>query len=287
MSSPDASLGGTFAIGGELIVNRLGFGAMRVTGQGIFGPPADREEAIRTLKRVAELGINFIDTADSYGPYVSEELIREALHPYPAGMVIATKAGFQRPGPNDWRMDGRPSSLRAGLEGSLQRLGLEQIGLWQLHRIDPKVPRKEQFDAIRGFQQEGLIRHVGLSEVSVADIEDAQAHFPVVTVQNHYSPATRGHDQVLDYCEDHAIGFIPWAPLGSGRLARGGSALDAVAERLGATPSQLAIAWSLRKSPVILAIPGTGKVSHLEENAAAGSIVLSDADFEELDSLDR
>lgn len=285
MTKANAAQSGTFTIGGDLGVHRLGFGAMRVTGKGIFGPPADREEALRTLRRVPELGINFIDTADSYGPDVSEELIREALHPYPEGMVIATKAGFQRPGPDDWRMDGRPEALRRGLEGSLRRLGLEQIDVWQLHRIDPKVPRKEQFDAIRDFRKEGLVRHVGLSEVSVADIKEAQDYFQVVTVQNRYSPDARESDDVLAYCETHTIGFIPWAPLGSGRLARAGSALAEIAAKKNVTPSQLALAWSLRKSPVILAIPGTGKVAHLEENTAAAGIGLSDAEFEAIDRL--
>jgi aryl-alcohol dehydrogenase-like predicted oxidoreductase len=284
MPSPDAALSGTFAIGGDLTIKRLGFGAMRVTGPGIWGPPADRAEALRTLQRVPELGIDFIDTADSYGPNVSEELIREALHPY-EGLVIATKAGFQRPGPDDWRIDGRPEALRRGLEGSLKRLGVERIDLWQLHRIDSRVPRDEQFDAIRGFQQAGLVRHVGLSEVSVGDIKDAQRFFPVATVQNRFHPAARGSDAVLDYCETNAIGFIPWAPLGSGALARSGSALEATAKKYAAKPSQIALAWLLKKSPVMLPIPGTGKVRHLEENTAAAAIELSNEDFAELDRL--
>lgn len=284
MPTPNAALSGTFAIGGDLTVNRLGFGAMRVTGAGIWGPPADRAEALRTLKRVPELGIDFIDTADSYGPKASEELLRETLHPYD-GLVIATKAGFQRPGPDDWRMDGRPEALRQGLEGSLKRLGVERIDLWQLHRIDPRVPRDEQFEAIRGFQQAGLVRHVGLSEVSVGDIKDAQRFFAVATVQNRFHPAARGSDAVLDYCETNAIGFIPWAPLGSGALARSGSALEAVAKKYAAKPSQIALAWLLKKSPVMLPIPGTGKVRHLEENTAAAAIELSNDDFAELDRL--
>lgn len=285
MPLPNAAQSGTFTIGGDLPVHRLGFGAMRVTGRGIWGQPADKAEAIRTLQRLPDLGINFIDTADSYGPHVSEELIREALHPYPAGMVIATKAGFQRHGPDDWRMDGRPASLRAGLEGSLKRLGLEQIDLWQLHRIDPRVPRQEQFEAVREFRQQGLVRHVGLSEVSVEDIRDAQHYFQVVTVQNRYNPTARGSDDVLAYCEAHTIGFIPWAPLGSGAHARPGSALERIAKAKGVTTSQLALAWSLRKSPVILAIPGTGKVAHLEENTAAAGITLTDAEFAALEDL--
>lgn len=286
MSEPNAALAGTFSIGGDLTVNRLGFGAMRVTGRGIWGQPEDRAEALRTLGRVPELGIDFIDTADSYGPFVSEELIHEVLHPY-KGLVIATKAGFQRPGPDAWRMDGRPETLRRGLEGSLKRLAVERIDLWQLHRIDPKVPRREQFETVRGFQEEGLIRHIGLSEVSVADIEEARRYFPVATVQNRYHPAARGSDRVLDYCEKNAIGFIPWAPLGSGALAGGGSALGAIAGRYGATPAQIALAWALRRSPVMLPIPGTGKVGHLEENTAAASIELSDEDFAELNGLGK
>jgi aryl-alcohol dehydrogenase-like predicted oxidoreductase len=284
MPTPDAALSGTFTIGGDLTVNRLGFGAMRVTGTGIWGQPENRIEALRTLKRVPELGINFIDTADSYGPHVSEELIREVLYPY-EGLVIATKAGFQRPGPNDWQMDGRPEALRHCLEGSLKRLGLEQIDLWQLHRIDPKVPRNEQFDAIRSFRKEGLVRHVGLSEVSIADIREAQNYFQVVSVQNRYHPAARSSDAVLDYCEAHTIGFIPWAPLGSGAFAKPGSALGEIASRYNATPGQMALAWALRKSPVMLPIPGTSKVKHLEENTAAAAIELSDEDFAALDSL--
>ncbi|HEV7275529.1 MAG TPA: aldo/keto reductase [Devosiaceae bacterium] len=285
MTTP-AALAGQFAIGGELSINRLGFGAMRITGKGIYGPPADREEALRTLRRVPQLGINFIDTADSYGPEVSEELIRKALHPY-EGLVIATKAGFRRPGPDDWRMDGRPEALRRGLEGSLRRLGREQIDLWQLHRIDPKVPRDEQFATVKSFLDEGLIRHAGLSEVTVDEIEAAAAFFPVATVQNRYHPSARGSDAVLDFCTANKIGFIPWAPLGSGALARAGSPLEAVAERYDATPSQIALAWALRKSPVMLPIPGTGKVAHLEENTAAAAIELSDEDFAALDSQGR
>lgn len=284
MPTPNAALAGTFAIGGDLAVNRLGFGAMRITGRGIWGQPEDRAEALRTLSRVPELGIDFIDTADSYGPFVSEELIREALFPY-KGLVIATKAGFQRPGPDDWRMDGRPEALRRGLEGSLKRLGIERIDLWQLHRIDPKVPRNEQFETVLGFQKEGLIHHIGLSEVGVADIEDARRFFAVTTVQNRYSPAARGSDAVLDYCEKNAIGFIPWAPLGSGRLAQAGSALEATARKYQATSSQIAIAWALRRSPVMLPIPGTGKVAHLEENTAAAAIQLTDEDFAALNGL--
>ena len=284
---PDAAQAGRFTIGGGLTVNRMGFGAMRITGAGIWGPPADREEALRVLRRAPELGIDFIDTADSYGPHVSEELIREALHPYPRGLVIATKAGFQRSGPDRWEMDGRPESLRRGLEGSLRRLGVERIDLWQLHRIDPRVPRKEQFEAIREFRKQELVRHVGLSEVSVEDIREAQDYVQVVTVQNRYHPGDRASEDVLAYCENHTIGFIPWAPLGSGRLARPGTALDAIAQAHQATPGQIALAWSLQKSPVILAIPGTGKVQHLEQNTAAAGITLSNDEFETIEALAR
>ena len=285
MPAPNAAAAGSFTIGGDLPVHRLGFGAMRITGPGIWGPPKDKAEALRVLRRLPGLGVNFIDTAESYGPNVSEELIREALHPYPKGLVVATKAGFQRSGPNAWHVDCRPEVLRAGLEGSLRRLGVEQIDLWQLHRIDDAVPRKEQFEAIRAFRKEGLVRHVGLSEVSVEDIREAQHYFQVTTVQNRYNPRARGSDDVLRYCESHTIGFIPWAPLGSGVLAKPNSVLAAVAEAHGATTSQIAIAWSLRKSPVILAIPGTGSLAHLEENVAAASIALGERDISALEAL--
>lgn len=286
MTTLDASLSGQFTIGGDLRVNRLGFGAMRITGKGIWGPPADRAEALRTLRRLPELNVNFIDTAEAYGPHVSEELIHEALHPYPEGLVIATKVGHTRPGPDRWVPDGRPEVLRRGVEGCLKRLGLEQIPLLQLHRIDPKVPQNEQFDALREFHKEGLVRHLGLSEVSVDEIRQAQNYFQVVTVQNRYNPTARGSDPVLAYCENHTIGFIPWAPLGSGRLTREGSVLEEVARNYDATPGQVAIAWLLKKSPVMLPIPGTGKLAHLEENVAATSLQLSDNDFTALDMLE-
>jgi pyridoxine 4-dehydrogenase len=285
MSIPDAALSGTFAIGGDLVVNRLGFGAMRITGRGIFGPPADRDEAIRVLKRLPEIGVNFIDTAESYGPNVSEELIREALHPYANGMVVATKAGFQRSGPDAWQIDCRPDVLKRGLEGSLRRLGVEVIDLWQLHRIDPRVDRKLQFETIAGFRERGLVKHVGLSEVSVADIEEARKYVPIASVQNRYGPTDRHSDDVLDYCTANGIGFIPWAPLGSGRLARADSVLEALAKRNGATTSQVAIAWALQRSPVVLMIPGTSKVAHVDENVAAAALKLSAADVAELDRL--
>jgi aryl-alcohol dehydrogenase-like predicted oxidoreductase len=282
MADIDAGQSGTFKIGGDLEVNRLGFGAMRITGRGIWGEPADRAEALRTLKRLPDLGVNFIDTADSYGPDVSEQLIREALHPYP-GLLIATKAGFTRSGPDQWTMNGRPDYLRAQAQKSLKQLGVEQIGLWQLHRIDPKVPRGEQFAAVKSLLDDGTIRHAGLSEVSVADIEDASKVFKVATVQNRYNLVDRGSEDVLDYCTAHGIGFIPWYPLAAGDLTRPGSLLDTIAKAHGAAPSQVALAWVLKRSPVMLPIPGTSQVSHLEENVAAASITLSDEEFAALD----
>jgi len=282
MAKLEARESGFFKIGGEIEVCRLGFGAMRITGPGIWGPPADKAEAVRTLKRLPELGVDFIDTANSYGPEVSEQLIREALHPYP-GMLIATKAGLRRPGPNVWEMDGRPEYLRSEAIKSCDRLGVAQIGLWQLHRIDPKVPRDEQFAAVKSLQDDGIIRHAGLSEVSVADIEAASKVFKVATVQNRYNLVDRGSEDVLGYCERHEIGFIPWFPLAAGNLARGGSILDAIAKAHRATPGQIALAWVLKRSPVMLPIPGTSKVAHLEENVAAASIVLSDQEFAALD----
>lgn len=285
-SQPSAAAAGQFRIGGDLAVNRLGFGAMRVTGKGIWGPPADPEAARATLRRVPELGVDFIDTADSYGPYVSEDLLREVLHPY-KGLVIATKAGLTRPGPGMWRPLGRPEYLRQCVLMSLRRLNIERIDLWQLHRIDPKVPRDEQFGEIAAMRKEGLIRHVGLSEVSVEEIEAAAKHFPVVTVQNRYNLTDRNSQAVLDHCEKHGIGFIPWAPLSAGELARPGSVLAGIAARLKATPSQVALAWTLRRSKVMLPIPGTGNVAHLVENVGAAGLVLSDADFAALDREGR
>jgi aryl-alcohol dehydrogenase-like predicted oxidoreductase len=282
MADVNAAKSGSFRIGGDIKINRLGFGAMRITGKGIWGPPADRKEAIRTLKRMPELGIDFVDTADSYGPDVSEQLIREALHPY-KNMLIATKAGFRRPGPGVWEMDGRPEYLRKEAIRSCQKLGLDQIGLWQLHRIDPKVPRDEQFAAVKSLLDDGIVRHAGLSEVSVADIEAASKVFPVATVQNRYNLVDRGSQAVLDHCETKGIGFIPWYPLASGDLAKPGSLLDSIAKRHQAAPSQIALAWVLKRSPVMLPIPGTSKVSHLEENVAAVNIVLSEEEFSALD----
>ena len=277
---------GSFKIGGDIEIHRLGFGAMRVTGPRVWGPPLDRDEAVRTLKRLPELGIDFVDTADSYGPDVSEQLIRETLYPYD-GMLIATKAGLRRPGPEEWVRDGRPEYLRQQAIKSRDRLGLEQIGLWQLHSIDPKVPRDEQFAAVKSLQDDGIIRHAGLSNVSVEDIKVASKLFKVATVQNRYNLVDRGSEDVLDHCEKHGIGFIPWYPLAAGRLAESGSMLDAVAKVHGATPSQIALAWVLRRSPVMLPIPGTSKVAHLEENVAAADIPLSEADFDALDREGR
>jgi pyridoxine 4-dehydrogenase len=274
---------GTFAIGGDLPVHRLGFGAMQITGAGVWGEPADHAEAIAVLRRAVELGIDLIDTADSYGPEVSERLIAEALHPYPAGLVIATKAGFQRPGPGAWVADGRPEHLRSACEGSLRRLRLERIDLYQLHRIDSKVALEDQIGALLDLQREGKIRHIGLSEVSVREIEAVRRLAPVVSVQNRYNLVDRGSEEVLDYCARETIGFIPWFPLATGDLAKPGGPLAHVAERLGATPAQVATAWLLRKSPVMLPIPGTSKVTHLEENTAAALLDLDDSIMAELD----
>jgi pyridoxine 4-dehydrogenase len=269
----------TFTIGGDLPVNRLGFGAMRITGKGVWGPPADRAEAQRVLRRAVELGINLIDTAESYGPHVSEQLIGETLHPYPPGLVIATKGGFDRPGQSKWVENARPERLREELDGSLKRLKLERIDLYQLHRIDPNVPEKEQFEALREFQCEGKVRHLGLSEVNVKEIERARRVFHVVSVQNRYNLADREWEKVLDHCQAYGIGFIPWYPLQTGKLADKGGALARVAKELHATTAQVALAWLLKRSPVMLPIPGTSRVKHLEENAAAAAIELSDEDF--------
>lgn len=265
-----------------MTVNRLGFGAMRITGEGIWGDPKDRAGSKATLKRVAELGINFIDTADSYGPEVSENLICEVLHPY-KGIVIATKGGLTRQGPGEWYPVGRGPYLQQCVQMSLRRLGVERIDLWQLHRIDPETSREEQFETIARMRADGYIRHVGLSEVSVADIQEAQRYFPVSTVQNQYNLIDRKSETVLDYCEKHGIGFIPWFPLAAGDLAKPGSALSTIAQRLRATPSQVALAWTLKRSPAMLPIPGTSRADHLEENVAAANFELSDEDFAELD----
>ncbi|MET3853307.1 aldo/keto reductase [Rhizobium sp. OAE497] len=284
MSALNAAQSGTFKIGGDLEVNRLGFGAMRVTGDGIWGQPADHAESIRTLKRLPELGVNFIDTADSYGPDISEWLIKQALHPYSKGSIIATKGGLTRHGPNIWLPVGRPEYLIQQVHKSLRNLGVDRIDLWQLHRIDPKVPAGEQFDAIKSLQASGLIRHAGLSEVSVADIEAASKYFKVATVQNRYNLVDRTSEDVLDYSAKHNIGFIPWYPLAAGDLAKPGSLLDTIARKHNAAPSQIALAWVLKRSPVMLPIPGTSKVKHLEENVAAVGITLSDDEFAALDA---
>jgi aryl-alcohol dehydrogenase-like predicted oxidoreductase len=277
-----ASQSGTFLLGGDLPVHRLGFGAMRITGKGVWGPPKDREESLRVLRRAVALGVTLIDTAESYGPQMSEQLIADALYPYPDGLVIATKGGLDRPGPDQWVPNGRPERLREELDGSLKRLRLERIDLWQLHRIDPNVPAGEQFDAIAELQRSGKIRHVGLSEVQVDDIEKARKYFPVASVQNRYNLTDREWEPVLDYCQKQNIGFIPWYPLAVGKLAQSGGALAKLAARHHAEPSQIALAWLLRRSPVMLPIPGTSQVSHLEENMAAVNIELSDDDMEQM-----
>ena len=284
--SQSAAAAGQFKIGGDLTVNRLGFGAMRITGSGIWGAPADTNAAIATLKRLPELDVNLIDTADSYGPYVSEDLIKEALHPY-KGMVIATKGGLTRHGPDIWAPLGRPEYLRQCVLTSLRRLGVEQIDLWQLHRIDPKVPRDEQFEVIAAMQGEGLIKHAGLSEVSVADIEAASKYFKVTTVQNQYNLVDRKSEAVLDYCEKHGIGFIPWFPLAAGELAKPGSVLSAIAKDHQVTTGAIALAWLLKRASVMLPIPGTGSPAHLVENVAGASVTLTDAQFSELDRQGR
>ncbi|MFL5357024.1 aldo/keto reductase [Archangium sp.] len=287
MAEANAKASGTFKIGGDLEVNRLGFGAMRITGKGIWGPPEDSAEARRTVKRVPELGINLIDTADSYGPFDSEDILAEALVPYPKGMLIATKGGLTRHGPDIWRPVGRPEYLRQCVLTSLRRLKQERIDLWQLHRIDPKVPRDEQFGVMAELQREGLIRHLGLSEVNVEEIQAAGRFFKVATVQNLYNLVNRQSEAVLDHCAANGIGFIPWFPLAAGSLSAPGGILDTMAKKLSATPSQVALAWVLQRSPVMLPIPGTGKVRHLEENTAAAGIKLSDEDFRALDAQGR
>jgi aryl-alcohol dehydrogenase-like predicted oxidoreductase len=283
MTQLSAANAGKFSIAGQLTVNRLGYGAMRITGPGVWGLPTDLPAARQTLASLPELGVTFVDTADSYGPSVSERLIREVLHPY-AGMVIATKAGLTRPGPDQWVPHGDPNYLIAQARKSRDVLGLECIPLWQLHRIDPTVPRDEQFAAVGDLLHEGVIAHAGLSEVTVDDIVAAQNFFPVATVQNRYNLADRDSEAVLNYCEQHDIGFIPWFPLGAGRLARSDGPLERMAKRYDATSSQIALAWVLMRSPVMLPIPGTSKTSHLRENVAAAAIVLSPADFDELDA---
>jgi len=279
-----ATLGGLFTIGGDLAVHRLGFGAMRLTGPGIWGPPEDVGECKRVLARVRKLGIDFIDTADSYGPYASEDLIGQMERPRG---VIATKGGLVRTGPELWFPVGRPEYLKQEALMSMRRLRVDRIDLWQLHRIDPKVPRDEQFGVMQELQREGLVHHLGLSEVTVDEIEAASRYFQVVTVQNEYNVANRKSEDVLEYCERKGIGFIPWFPLAAGKLAQPGGALDSIAQRLGARSSQVALAWLLRRSPVILPIPGTSKVSHLDANVKGAELELTDEDMRALDAAGR
>jgi aryl-alcohol dehydrogenase-like predicted oxidoreductase len=286
MSQSDATKSGTFKIGGDIPVHRLGFGAMRITGEGVWGEPQDRGEAIATLKRLPHLNVNFIDTAHAYGPETSEKLIHEALHPY-KGMLIATKAGLDRPGPGNWIPNGRPEVLIAQAKRSREILHVEQIGLWQLHRIDPKVPAHEQFSAIKTLVDDGVIRHVGLSEVSVGEIKEASKFFKVATVQNRYNIVDRTHEAVLDYCGEQNIGFIPFFPLAAGDLAKTHTALDHVAKKHNATTGQIALAWLLKRSPVMLPIPGTSKVKHLEENTGAANIELSHEEYETLNKAGK
>jgi aryl-alcohol dehydrogenase-like predicted oxidoreductase len=279
-----AQASGTLTLGGELTVNRLGFGAMRLTGKGVWGPPADRDECVGVLRRAVELGVNFIDTADSYGPEVSEQLIGEALAPYAKGVVIATKAGLTRQGPNKWLPVGRPEYLIQQVEMSLRRLKLERIDLWQLHRIDPQVPVEESLGAIKQLQQQGKIRHVGLSEVKPHEIDQARKIIEIVSVQNQYNIGDRQHEDVVEYCAKHKIAFIPWFPVAAGKLARSGGKLDAVAKAHGATVSQISLAWLLHHSPVILPIPGTSSLQHLEENIAAAAVTLSAAEWKDIET---
>ena len=281
--STTATSSGTFAIGGDLEVTRLGYGAMRITGDGIWGPPRDHDKAIEVLRKLPDVGVDFIDTANSYGPYTSEELIHEALHPYD-GIAVATKAGLTRQGPEKWLPVGRPEYLRQECEMSLRRLEVDQIDLWQLHRIDRKVPREEQFGVMKELQDEGKVRHLGLSEVSIDDIKEAGEYFEVATVQNISNLTNRTHEDVLDYCEQQGIGFIPWFPLAAGDLAKPGGPVAEAAEAHDATDGQIALAWLLQRSPVMLPIPGTGSVEHLVENVAAADIELTDEEIKQLDS---
>lgn len=287
-TTPIAHASGTFKLGGETEIHRLGYGAMQITGEGIFGEPKDADECRRVLQRAVELGVDFIDTADSYGPEVSERLIGEALHPYADGLVIATKAGLTRPGPSDWRPVGREGYLLQQLELSLRRLKVDQIDLWQLHRIDPATPQSEQFKVLREAQESGKVKYVGLSEVSVGELEAAlSAGVQVATVQNIYNLVNRQHEDVVQACEDRGIGFIPWFPMAAGQLAQEDGPLKEIAADHDATPSQLALAWLLKRSPVILPIPGTSTVSHLEQNLEAAALELSDDEFAALDEAGR
>ncbi len=274
----------TFNIAGDFTINRMGYGAMRITGEGIWGPPKNHNDAIAVLKHAAELGINFIDTADSYGPYVSEELIAEALYPYPEGMVIATKGGLERTGPNQWPVNGNPDHLRKALEGSLHRLKLAQIDLYQLHRIDPKVPFEQIFEFLQNIQEDGLVKHIGLSEVSVEDIQKAEKYINIASVQNMYSVDNRKWESVLEYCEQNDMAFIPWYPIGGGNMKEQGT-IEKIANKHDATSHQIALSWLLYHSPNILLIPGTSNVNHLEENFNAVNIVLDEEDLSELDAV--
>jgi pyridoxine 4-dehydrogenase len=282
MTTPNASKSGTFTIGGDLTVNRLGYGVMQLPGKGVWGPSPDPENAVRVLRRTVELGVNLIDTADSYGPFVADHLIREALHPYADDLVIATKVGFTRQGPNQWTPVGRPEYLRQQVELNLRHLGLDRIDLLQLHRIDPKVALEDQLGELVALQQEGKIRHIGLSEVSVDELKAAQKLATIVSVQNLFNVARRDSEPLLDYAEGEGIAFIPWFPLATGQLAKAGSPLDALAKRHGASASQLALAWLLGRSPVILPIPGTSSVDHLDDNVAAAALELTDDEIAEI-----
>ena len=281
----NAAAAGTFALGGDLEVNRLGYGAMRITGEGIWGEPEDPEGAKAVLRRAVELGVNLIDTADSYGPDVSERLIGETLAPYPDDLVIATKAGLVRPGPGDWRPNGRPQHIREAIEGSLRRLKIETIDLYQLHRIDPEVPVEESLGTMAELRDEGKVRHVGISEVSVDELRQAQEIVPISSVQNRYNLTDRGSEAVLEASEADGIAFIPWFPLASGSLSQPGGPVDEIASNHDATPGQIALAWLLRRSPVMLPIPGTSSVEHFEENVAAVSIELTDDEYAELSEV--
>mgnify|MGYP001438362237 CR=1 FL=1 len=283
--APTAAASGNFTFGGDLPVHRLGFGAMRLTGEGIWGPPRDADEARAVLRHAIALGVTLIDTADAYGPNVSEELIAEALYPYPANLVIATKGGLTRTGPNKWPTDGRPEHLRAALDGSLMRLKLDRIDLYQFHRPDPNVPFAESVQTLAELQKAGKIRHIGLSNVTVAQLAQARSIVPIVSVQNRYNLTDRASEDVLEVCERDGLGFLPWFPLASGGVSRPGSPLAQIAQRHNATPMQVALAWLLHRSPVILPIPGTSSVQHLEENIAAASLTLSQEEFDQLGQI--
>jgi pyridoxine 4-dehydrogenase len=285
MSTSTAAASGTFKLGGDLEVNRLGYGTMQLTGDGVWGEPDDRDEAIAVLRRAVESGVNFIDTADSYGPEVAERLIHEALHPYADDLVIATKAGLTRPGPGDWKPVGRPEYLRQQCELSLRRLGVETHDLFQLHRIDPQVPVAEQVGELAELQKEGKVRHIGLSEVDVDQLKEAQETATIASVQNLFNLTNRDAEPLLDHCTENGIGFIPWFPLATGKLVEDGGPLAEIAAETGAEPSQLALAWLLKRSPVMLPIPGTSSVDHLDQNLGAAGLELTDEQFETLNGV--